>query len=257
MTAHFAEVFVDMFYRRNWPQNSSLGSLTDISIPQAYAVQERVARHRLARGEQIAGYKVGCTSDAIRRQFGLQEAICGHLFRPHIHDDGVTLRRSHFENCAIEPELVVHTHRELCGLNLCDEELRAAIQWVSAGIELHHYCFRHQPPTSQELICSGGIHAGLIIGKSRVPADACSLRDEKFSVYKDNRLVASADATEIMGGPLNSLRWLVNFLTRRGQSLPSGSLIIPGSPVELITIDSPTTLRVTIENAGSVTATFE
>ena len=31
---------------------------------------------RVAKGEHVAGYKVGCTSRAIRQQFGLSEPIC-------------------------------------------------------------------------------------------------------------------------------------------------------------------------------------
>jgi 2-keto-4-pentenoate hydratase len=42
-------------------------------------------------GESVVGYKVGCTSAAIRSQFGLKEAICGRLFHPHVQEEGVRL----------------------------------------------------------------------------------------------------------------------------------------------------------------------
>ena len=90
--------------------------------------------------------------------------------------------------------------------------------------------FWYSPPSLQELICSGGIHAGLVIGDEKVPPRDLQFRDEVFHVYKDDKRVTLAPASEIMGGPLNSLRWLVENLTIQGKSLKSGSLMIPGSP---------------------------
>ena len=40
-----------------------------------------------------------------------------------------------------------------------DRQLVEAIEYVSPGIELHNFKFWFAPPTSQELICSGGISA--------------------------------------------------------------------------------------------------
>ena len=60
-----------------------------------------------------------------------------------------------------------------------------------------------------------------------------------------------------MGGPIHSLRWLVDSLTRRGLCLKKGSLVIPGSPVELVCIDQDTELSVEIEDVGIVVSYFK
>ena len=62
---------------------------------------------RLAKGERVVGYKVGCTSRAIREQFGLTEPICGRLMAPHVYRGDVTLSWNQFCRCAVEPELVM------------------------------------------------------------------------------------------------------------------------------------------------------
>ena len=56
--------------------------------------------------------------------------------------------------------MVLTTGVDLCGTNLPHGQLVDAIECVSTGIELHNFRFWFTPPTSQELICSGGIHAG-------------------------------------------------------------------------------------------------
>ena len=77
-----------------------------------------------------------------------------------------------------------------------------------------------------------------------------------FSVVRDGTVVTSAAAHEIMGGPLNSLRWLVGALTRKGVTLEAGSFVIPGSPVELVVVDADCSICVSIEDVGRVEMLF-
>ena len=122
---------------------------------------------RVDRGEDVVGFKVGCTSQAIRSQFGLQEPISGRLFSPYIYEEGVHLDWRDYIHCAIEPEMVLKIGKDLANEALSDDQLMDAIEYVSPGIEIHHFKFWFSPPSSQELICSGGIHAGLVIGKKK------------------------------------------------------------------------------------------
>ncbi len=250
-----AERFTRAFYERGWSGGIE-PDVSGLSIAEAYAVQDLVAQMRIERGEEVVGFKVGCTSEAIRTQFGLSEPISGRLFSPHVHREGTEIDWTSYANCAVEPEMVLVMGAELCGVGLSDDELIDAIEYVSAGIELHNFVFWFTPPTSQELICSGGIHAGLIVGDTRVPARQLSFEKERFSVRKDGELITEAPASEIMGGPIHSLRWLVDSLTRRDSCLRKGSLVIPGSPVELVSIDRDTELGVEIEGVGTLAARF-
>lgn len=252
-----ADNFFNAFYQQQWTQMDDVHDISCLSIDEAYAVQNLVTRMRLNLGESVVGYKIGCTSDAIRAQFGLNEPINGNLFSPRIYNENVSLQLNAYVDCAIEPEMVLKIGKNLVGEGLSDEKLLNAIEYVSPGIELHNFRFWNEPPTIQELICSGGIHAGLVVGSQKVSPHALSFRDEVFTVFKNKKLVTSAKATEIMGGPLHSLRWLVSFLTRKKLSLEKGSLVIPGSPTELVHIETNTELTVSIDHVGSLTAFFE
>ncbi len=259
MTMRMAEVYAQQFcrafYQRKWEGDCD-PAVAELSIGEAYAVQDLVAELRVEKGEEIAGYKVGCTSEAIRKQFGLSEPISGRLFHPHVQKEGVDVDWQKYANCAIEPEMVLTIGTDLWGTGFSDDALIGAIESVSPGIELHHFRFWHSPPSSQELICSGGIHAGLVVGDAQVSPRHLSFKDEVFSVYMDGELVTEAPASEIMGGPIRSLRWLLDSLHERGWYLKKGSLVIPGSPVELVCIDRDTELRVEIEGVGSVRTEF-
>ena len=84
-----------------------------------------------------------------------------------------------------------------------------------------------------------------------------SFQNEVFRVYKDETIVTKAPASEIMGGPLHSLRWLVSCLTQRQMYLKRGSFVIPGSPVELVTISTDTDLKVEIDLLENLTTKFK
>jgi len=251
-----ASKFTQAFYESRW-SGELKPPVSHISIAEAYAVQDLVADMRVQRGEEVVGFKVGCTSEAIRSQFGLNEPISGRLFSPHVHEEGAVVNWNDYVNCAIEPEMVLTIGADLCGTNLPHGQLIDAIECVSAGIELHNFRFWFTPPTSQELICSGGIHAGLIVGGTKVSPKQLSFEHELFSVRKNGELITEAPASEIMGGPIRSLRWLVGSLTNRGSCLKKGSLVIPGSPVGLTCIDQDTELSVEVEGVGVVVSHFK
>ena len=252
--ATLSEAFFDAHYAKVWRLEKS--SPQCLTISEAYQFQNQVCEKRIARGESVVGYKVGCTSRAIRSQLGLAEPISARLFAPHVTGGRIAIDWTAYCHCAIEPEMVLRIGQDLSGTDLSDEELIQSISYVSPGIELHDYTFWHQPPTAQELICSGGIHAGLIVGDAKVSPQALTFGREKFFVYQNNDLVASSRADEIMGGPLESLRWLVNFMSSNDEVLKKGMLVIPGSPTELISITGDSRVRVEIDNLGTVEANF-
>lgn len=251
-----AEKFTLAFYEKKWP-GELCSELKCLSIQEAYEVQDLIVAQHEKKSESVVGYKVGCTSDPIRQQFGLTEPISGRMFSPYIYPSGTTLSHSRYVNCAIEPELVIKFKHEISGQDLDYETIINAIDWVSCGIEIHNFKFWHMPPSSQELICSGGIWAGLVIGEDKVSPEGLRFDRELFQVYRNDQLVCGAQARDIMdGGPLKSLRWLINFLNVQGKVLPAGSIVIPGSPTPLVEVAAGEHITVKIDGVGQVRASF-
>ena len=164
-SAALADAFFTAYYTKVWELEKS--SLEHLSITEAYQIQNRVCEKRIGHGERVVGYKVGCTSRAIRYQLGITEPISARLFAPHVSGEGRAIDWAAYCRCAIEPEMVLMIDRDLFGTDFSDQDLIQSISYISPGIELHDYTFWHETPTVQELICSGGIHRGLIIGDTK------------------------------------------------------------------------------------------
>jgi 2-keto-4-pentenoate hydratase len=208
-----------------------------LSMAEAYHVQDEFIAGRVRDGARVVGWKIGCTSTAIRKQFGLQQAISGKLTEPQIFKSGDALAASSFANCAVEPELVFRLSKNLAA-DVTEQEVWDALDGVCAGIELHNYKFWYGKPTSQELIASNGIHAGLVLGEIRPMPQYWDLNAEPVSLLVSGKIVATGLCSEIMGGPLRSMKWLAKHVSERGQKLRAGELVIPGSAVELVTVNA-------------------
>ncbi|MDP7206730.1 MAG: hypothetical protein QGH11_14240, partial [Pirellulaceae bacterium] len=251
----FADTFLHLFQEHRFvhADNESIRSLT---LPDAYAVQQMVIDARTGSGEQVAGYKVGCTSEAIRRQFGLSEPICGQLMTPHVTYGNAVLNHSDYFDCAVEPEFVVMIGSDLVDEVGDEDDLTAAIDFVSPGIELHNYRFWFGEPTSQELIASNGIHAGLVVGNQKTSPGSLDWDAEEAGIFLGGTQAASGHGREIMGGLMKSLRWLVNHLVRQGEILRAGQLVIPGSPTRLVPVEAGDLVSARFTHLGHVEARF-
>src|SRR5262245_26664819 len=233
----------------------TMSAITSLSLQEAYEVQDRCIAARVSNGESTVGWKIGCTSKAIQQQFGLSQPICGRILRPYTHDDGAAFSITQFVDCAVEPEMVFHVGGDLSE-GMSTEDLRARITAVSAGVELHNYRFWYGKPSSQELIASNGIHAALVVAeRHKLPPDT-NLDLEKVKILVNGVLAAAGTGTEIMGGPLSSLRWLVRHLASRGLCVRAGDLVIPGSAVKLISVGAGDNVEARFTSIGSCTAKF-
>jgi 2-keto-4-pentenoate hydratase len=230
--------------------------IESLSLDDAYEVQRRVVAARTAEGEQVVGYKVGCTSRAIRQQFGLTEPVCGRLMSPHVYQGDTALDWHAYHGPAVEPEFVFVMGKDLADEVGEAESLVDAIDSVSPGIEVHNYRFRFGPPTSQELVASNGLHACLVVGDRKVRPRDLDLDLEGVGLFVNGVLADSGIGAEVMGGPLVSLRWLVNHLVRRGEVLRAGQRVIPGSPVGLVRVGPGDRVSARFTHLGRVEAVF-
>ncbi len=251
--ADIAEAFLQIHLSRKLDASVEF-DMGALSIDDAYEVQRQVIAVRESRGDRVVGHKVGCTSKAIRQQFGLNEPIRGRLMAPHIHYGDAVLNWNDYLDLAVEPELVFGVGQDVRSEIGDGEELLDVIEWVAPGIEIHNYRFWLGGPTSQELIASNGIFAGLVVGEQRILPAALDL--EGVGIFRNGQLEASGIGAEIMGGPLKSLRWLANHLIRQGEHLRAGQLVIPGSAVELVSVEPGDRITARFTRVGSVETKF-
>jgi len=252
---NFADELLDIFRYRKLERRSDV-PITALSLDEAYAIQAHNIERRIASGERAVGYKIGCTSRAIREQFGLGDPVSARLMAPYLYEGPASLITSDYVNCAVEPEFVFRIGCDVTAEFIEHRNISESIEYISPGIEVHHYKFWYGAPSFQELISSNAIHACVIVGHEKRGLGNLDLEMERVGLFSGADLVASGIGAEILGGPLKSLAWLAGNLLHRGEYLKEGDLVIPGSPVKLVTVEKGAEITSRFTHFGSVQALF-
>jgi len=193
-----------------------------LTIAEAFEVQHQVAALRATRGEAIAGYKIGCISEAVQRQLGLDRPAFGHLFATELYRSGGVLDPAAFDGLAIEGEFALRIAADL------------QVASVFPVIELHNNVFRGAVPTSQELIANNALHAGVVLPSHEIACpDPTELNREMISVFRNSELLGSASGDDIPGGPFASLAKVAEYLASVGAALKPDQIVLTGSPLPL------------------------
>jgi 2-keto-4-pentenoate hydratase len=196
----------------------------DFALPlaAAYEVQDAVAQLRIAAGDRLIGYKIGCTGPGIVRQFGMQGPIRGCLFESEIRRHGDALNFEDFANLAIEGEMAVRIAP--------DGTIAAAFP----VIELHHFVFRGARKTLPELVANNGLNGGFVLPHDGwLSSKLCTERKGILSVGINGRLAASGVPWPMSGAIDSSLEWLRQHLANFRTDLLAGQIVLTGTPLGL------------------------
>ena len=193
-----------------------------LSLDGAYELQDTVAKLRIAAGDRLIGYKVGCTGPGTVQQFGMQGPIRGCLFESEIRRHGDALNFEDFASLAIEGEMAVRIAP--------DGTIAAAFP----VIELHHFVFRGARKTLPELVANNGLNGGFVLPHDGwLSSQDYIERRGVLSVRINDRLVASGDQWPMSGGVASSLEWLRQHLADTRVDLLPGHLVLTGTPLGL------------------------
>ena len=224
-----------------------------MTVDDAYALQMAVVRLRVQRGEQVAGYKVGCVSPVMQAQLGLDRPVFGHVFETECHTSGVVLNPGDFDSLAVEGELAVRIARNIPTANWLRSHKDEAISSGFAVIELHNYVFRNTPHTAQELIGNNAIHAGVILPPSELPLSSPSaLADSRIRVSKNGASFGIADGRALPDGPFGSVVLLAEHLAGFGLTLRRGQIVLTGSLLPLYRVSGGDQIEVSCDTCGTV-----
>jgi 2-keto-4-pentenoate hydratase len=207
-----------------------------------------VAGLRESRGESIAGYKIGCVSEAVQKQLGIGEPVFGHLFASEAHRSGITLHAENFDGLAVEGEFAFRLAEDFTDAG--------SIGAAFAVIELHNYVFRG--PNDRrvtELIANNAMHAGVVL-PSDDPHRNQDLLHETISVIRNGSVLGSASSCALPGGPLASVAWLAARLKDLGRNLRRGHIVLTGSPLPLYPIAPGDSVEVTCGRLPAVIMTL-
>ena len=108
----------------------------DLSIQQAYRIQQRMIDRRLQDGERIVGKKVGVTSAAVMNMLGVHQPDFGYLTDAMIVNQGEAIDTSTLIQPKAEGEIAFLLKHDLMGPGVSVADVLAATECVMPCFEI-------------------------------------------------------------------------------------------------------------------------
>ena len=226
-----------------------------ISIEDAWRIQSAVTELRKKRGEEVAGYKIGCISKETQAIMGLDKPAWGRLWKNELHIDGVLLKKANYSNPAIEAEFGIILGRDLPPNRTSFDYIEGSVQSIFPVIEIHNYIFNGDPPFGAELLTNNAIHAGVVMGK--LNEGDVSDRYTDLNLLFDNKKIDTWTQKKWPYDILSEVAWLVKELAKSELFVKKDDLILTGAFGPPIPINDANLIEVTSSLFGNVSAVFE
>ena len=227
-----------------------------IATDDAYAVQFELLTLREANGEALAGWKVGLTSIAMQRQQGVHEPCLGHLLvsgqrsAPATFDFD-TLHRPGFEN-----ELCLRVGKPLEGTDVSLADAAHAVESIAPALEIIER--RSALGTDFPLAIAGNAQQHAYVTGAFTPFQGdLNLAGVEAVVSINGIEQEHATGAEVLGTPLESIRWLAGKLAEFGRRLEAGTLVMSGSFTRQYDIAKGDWIETTFGPFGSAMAQFK
>jgi len=196
-----------------------------LSLDEAYAVQDRLTELRLDEGRSHVGWKLGYTSAAMRQQMGVSAPNYGPLLDDMVLRDGADAVG--FLHPRVEPEIGVVLAADLSGPGLRLDEVAQAVGEVRACLEVVDSIWLDYRFTAAQNTADGSSAAGVVLGPV-LDVDPLTCHEILVELAEDGVALATATSAAAGGHPLHGVAWLADQLAARGRQLRAGELVITG-----------------------------
>lgn len=213
----------------------------DMGMDDAYAVQQAIARAKIAQGRRVVGWKIGLTSRAMQSALNIDIPDSGILFDDMLFPSGATVPAGRFIQPRIEAEIAFVMKSAIGGADVTRAEVIAATEYVAPSIEiLDTRIVRIDTDTGKtrtvfDTISDNAANAGLVLGPQRHKVDAVDLRWVGAITTRNGEVEETGLGAGVLDDPVESVVWLARRMAQYGQSIAPGQIILSGSfirPVE-------------------------
>ncbi|MGW0738032.1 2-keto-4-pentenoate hydratase [Streptomyces sp. NPDC002851] len=223
----------------------------ELSVEDAYRVQDEVLRIKEERGEPVIGGKLGLTSRAKQINMGVDNPLYAFVTSAMLHDGATAVDLSTLMHPRVEPEIVFVLKDELAGPGITAGDVLDATASVCAGLEIIDSRYQGFKFTLQDAVSDNASSALFVLGSEFVePPKDLSLLGCVLEV--NGKQVDAAAGAAVCGDPAQAVAWMANAAGRRGASLKPGWLVLSGGLTAAVPLRSGDCVSADFSHLGSV-----
>ena len=226
----------------------------DLTLEDAYRIQQVMLELRLAEGERVIGKKIGVTSPAVQNMLGVHQPDFGYLTDAMVFQETMPISTLLIQPRA-EGELAFRLAKPLQGPGVTPADVLAATESVHPCFEVVDSRIRDWKIRIQDTIADNASSGLFTLGPGVSPAgiDWVGCR---MVVTKNGRFLSEGRGAHALGSPLICVAWLANTLGAFGVALEPGEIILSGSLVPLEPVVQGDHMRVEVEGVGQAEVLF-
>lgn len=228
----------------------------ETSIEDAYAVQEINTALRLAEGARIVGTKIGLTSPAVQKQFGIAQPDFGMLWDDREVWNGGEISVKEIMQPRAEAEIAFVLGKDLTSESISTVDVLSAIEYALASIELVGSRIEGWDIRITDTISDNASASHWVVGHKPVRLENLDLINCKMFMEKNGQKVSEGIGSACLGSPINAMLWLARTMARLGKPMRAGDLVLTGALGPMSNVVAGDHFRAVIDGLGEVSVKF-
>ncbi len=234
----------------------------DMSITDAYRIQEAWVWRKLRRGRRIIGHKIGLTSRTMQKAMQIDEPDFGVLLDDMFFGNDQAIEASRFTDLRVEVELAFILGKTIpADLEKAEDIYKYTEKVVPAMELIAARSYRTHPVTGyvrtvRDTISDNAANAGIVLGDCNILDVTSDLRWVGAILKKNGIVEETGLAAGILNDPVNGVLWLVKKYAEFGRTLEKGQVILSGSFTKPVMVSPGDSIEVDFGKFGIVKSTF-
>ena len=228
----------------------------DMTIEDAYHVQQRMIARRLEKGDRVIGKKIGVTSKAVMNMLGVGQPDFGYLLDGMVYNEGESIPMDSLIQPKAEGEIAFLMNKDLMGPGLTAADILAATEGVMACFEIVDSRIQDWKIKIQDTVADNASCGVFVLGDKLVDPKKVDLALCGMVLEKNGEIVVTGAGAATMASPVNAMVWLANTLGRLGIGLNAGDIVLSGALGAMVPVQAGDSLRCTIGGIGGCSVRF-
>ncbi|MBC9070902.1 2-oxopent-4-enoate hydratase [Thauera sp. CAU 1555] len=243
-----------------WRERRMLAPLRErepeITIEDAYRIQQRFVARRVEAGERIVGKKIGATSKPVQDFLGVYQPDFGMLTSGMVYQEGDTIDLGTLIQPKAEAELAFVLKEDLKGPGVTAMDVIRATDYVLPCFEIVDSRIRDWQIKIQDTVADNASCGVYVLGKTKGDPRALDITLAGMVLEKNGELFSTGVGAAVQGSPANAVAWLANTLGELGIPFRAGEVILSGSQSALVPVTDGDELVCTVGGLGSCRVKF-
>ncbi len=208
--------------------------IPDLSVEKSYALQKKLTKALVDKGQAVGGYKAGLTSEGGQKKFGVPAPLFGPLFKAGELGPDAAVNSKDFVRLFVENEVGYVIGQKISEPVKDVESLKKMVKEVFPAVELPDLRFADMKNLKGTDIIADAVGAAKYIIGKRMPADKVDVNKVEVTMTLDGKEANKGKATDALGDQWKALLWLVNGVVAQGYPIEPGQIFITGAMGNMI-----------------------